>query len=170
MTDAIRAQYSDFKLIKTRSVLQIVMELPIERAEAALALLGIPQPGTQTWCAIARLNDSAAAPRDDIGFERTDASQDSGVSPDAGSGAAGRPALTPGEKLVQMAGILCEDIRFQEWLRAMDADAAAALVRIHCGITSRRELATNETAAQKFRELVGRFEDDMGYSTWRKPA
>ena len=169
MTDAIRAAYSSFKHVPTRSVLQLVLEVPIEQAEAALDLLGIPQPGTQTWCAIARLNDSAvvtpsplrpdqALPATDVGPPRPEAA------------AAGRPALTPGEKLVQMAGMLCEDIRFQEWLRAMDADAAATLVRIHCGIASRRELATNEAAQRKFNELVARYKSETGQSTWERPA
>ena len=172
MTDAIRAAYSSFKHVPTRSVLQLVLEVPIEQAEAALDLLGIPQPGTQTWCAIARLKEGGDA--NESAVRRNDAPPQSQV--EAG---AGRPALTPGEKLVQMAGILANDGRFQEWLRscgfiismAKDGeDYAARAIRYECGIASRRELATNPDAQRKFNELVARYKSETGQSTWRKPA
>ena len=37
---AIKATFSDFKLIKTRKVAQLVMEIPVEQADAALKALG----------------------------------------------------------------------------------------------------------------------------------
>lgn len=62
---AIKAAYADFKHIKTRKVLQIVLEVPAEQAEAALAMLGFPVAGSERWVAIALLNDPArpAAPK-----------------------------------------------------------------------------------------------------------
>ena len=110
-------------------------------------------------------NDSAAV------SGRPSHSDAPGLSPEAGSGAAGRPALTEGERLVQQAGILCGDERFQKWiilghvgrtLVAISAAWAANLLREKCGIASRRELATNEAAAEKFRALVARYKSETG--------
>jgi hypothetical protein len=53
MTDepaAIQASFADFRLIKGRKQAQIILEIPIEGADAALAALGgIPQPHTRTY-------------------------------------------------------------------------------------------------------------------------
>jgi hypothetical protein len=63
MTDepaAIKATFSDFKLIRTRKLCQLVLEIPIEEADNALATLGgIPQPQSDRWVAVARLNGAA---------------------------------------------------------------------------------------------------------------
>lgn len=57
---AIRATFSDFKTVKTRSVAQLVFEIPIEQADTALkALGGVPQPQAEKWVGIARLNEKA---------------------------------------------------------------------------------------------------------------
>jgi hypothetical protein len=53
---AFRATYSDFKYIKTRSCVQIIFEVPIEASNEAYEILGgVPKPGAEIWCAIARL-------------------------------------------------------------------------------------------------------------------
>lgn len=61
MTDelAIQGNYADFKLVKTRSVCQLVIEVPIERAEQAIKAFGIPQPGAEIPVAVARINPVA---------------------------------------------------------------------------------------------------------------
>ncbi len=50
--------FSDFKLIKTRSTAQLVIEVPIERAFDAIAILGIPQPGKEIQVAVYRPDTS----------------------------------------------------------------------------------------------------------------
>ncbi len=59
MTDkpaAFSATYSDWKLIKTRKVVQIVFEVGQERADEAYQVLGgMPNPAAEVWCAVARL-------------------------------------------------------------------------------------------------------------------
>lgn len=57
MTDAaiIAGNYADFKLVKTRSTCQLIIEIPIEQAEAAIRVFGIPMPGHEIPVAIARL-------------------------------------------------------------------------------------------------------------------
>jgi hypothetical protein len=63
MTDepaAIQASFADFRLIKGRKQAQIILEIPIEGADAALAALGgIPQPQSDRWVAVARLNGAS---------------------------------------------------------------------------------------------------------------
>jgi hypothetical protein len=53
MTDepaAVKATFSDFRLIKGRKQAQLVLEIPIEEADRALAALGgIPQPQSDHW-------------------------------------------------------------------------------------------------------------------------
>jgi hypothetical protein len=58
---AIQATFADFRLIKGRKQAQLVLEIPIEEADNALAVLGgIPQPQSDCWVAVARLNGVAS--------------------------------------------------------------------------------------------------------------
>lgn len=53
---AFGAEYVDWKLIKTRGAVQIVFEVPIEKAGHAYeALGGMPAQGASTWFAIAKM-------------------------------------------------------------------------------------------------------------------
>ncbi|MCE4544609.1 MULTISPECIES: hypothetical protein [unclassified Caballeronia] len=62
---------------------------------------------------------------------------------------------------VQLAGMLARDPQFQQWVaqwmvppRAVDADVAAQFIRTVCEVTSRRELATNRDAEQRFHNFL----------------
>lgn len=59
MTDkpaAFSAAYADIKTIKTRQVVQVIFEVPIEAAGHAYNVLGgWPDFGSEKWFAIARL-------------------------------------------------------------------------------------------------------------------
>ena len=58
MTDkaAFSATYSDWKVVKTRRVVQIVFEVPLEAAGHAYNVLGgMPRFEKEEWFAIARL-------------------------------------------------------------------------------------------------------------------
>ena len=58
---AFQATYSDFKLVKTRKVVQIVLEVPLEAAGHAYNVLGgMPTFGNEQWFAVARLIKEAA--------------------------------------------------------------------------------------------------------------
>lgn len=53
---AIEAAYSDFKLIKGRKVVQLIFEVPLEKANEAFHVLGgMPNPTSEVWVAVARL-------------------------------------------------------------------------------------------------------------------
>lgn len=58
--DLLKMTYSDIKTVKTRSCYQIVLEGPIEQMEAAMQLLGAPNPKVERWVAVALLNEAAA--------------------------------------------------------------------------------------------------------------
>ena len=57
-----KASFADFKLVKTRSCAQLIFELPIEQADAALQTLGgLPRAATEVWAAICRIDPKKAA-------------------------------------------------------------------------------------------------------------
>ena len=59
---AFSATFSDFKVIRGRKVCQLVFEVPIENADAALAALGgVPRPDAEIWVGVARLAPCAAS-------------------------------------------------------------------------------------------------------------
>lgn len=142
---ALSGTFADFKLVKTRSTAQIVVEVPIEQADAALAALGgLPIPGSEKPVALARLNDSAT-PEQPKAKERRSFDE-----------------LRPS----QQAGILCGQGDFQAFLKelystktaAFTEGDAAACVRDFCDVRSRGELSTNETAARQWHTLRTDFE------------
>ena len=192
-TDALRASYVDFKLVKTRSVAQLIFEVEIEQAETALDFLGIPQPGRPTWVGIAVLREGDGTEAEIIaanggqkdGFfagltEEQKAAALAHDGPDNMSSSeppAGRPTQHP---LVRRAGILANDARFRTWVEQLapafppatayfTGDFAAQFIRDECGIASRKELANNPEAAAKFEALVSRYRQETGQSTWERP-
>ncbi len=128
---AIRATYSDLKIVKTRKVIQLIFEVPIEEGDNALRVLGgLPRSDAETWVAIAPITEEAAT----------------------------RPTEKPRKAwdelpLPQQAGIRCDDVEFQQWLEAFDAQEAVEAVRRICGVKSRAEFATDEIAAERWRTL-----------------
>lgn len=61
------------------------------------------------------------------------------------------------EPTSQLSGRMCNNPKFQRMLGATNPDDAAARVRQHCGIASRRELDWDERAAGLFHELRRQF-------------
>ena len=144
---AIAGVFSDFKLIKTRSCVQIVVEVPIEKADEALgALGGLPQASKERWVGIAPLtaDPHKAAPLPPAQADPWDE---------------GEQRYFHDLPVAQQAGIKCADADFQKWLGAEDAPGAASLVRQHCQITSRTELSTDGKALARWKHLLGAYED-----------
>ena len=52
-----KGTYSDFKIVKTRNIAQIIVEIPLEHAEEFVTMFGMPTPNMDKWVAVARLND-----------------------------------------------------------------------------------------------------------------
>lgn len=159
MTEAILGTFSEVKILKTRSVLQIVIEVPIEQADHALKMLGgIPQPGTERWVGI------ALAPKERKAVNASGTPDDPNIL--------GRPkehrkfAELP---LSQQAGIRSNDQQFWDFLNETypsylltSIDFIPAAVRDICHVASRSELDTNDLAGAKWRKLE---EDFQAYKT-----
>tara|TARA_R110000796_G_scaffold185232_3_gene301798 strand:+ start:668 stop:1108 length:441 start_codon:yes stop_codon:yes gene_type:complete len=79
------------------------------------------------------------------------------------------PSVRENNKIVNQAGMLCREDSFQDWLFNQGiifekTEAAAAdAVRLHCGIKSRSELASNDDARKLWAEMLGEFES-RGYN------
>lgn len=162
--------------------LRLTIDVPKERAQEALAVLGFPAGQT---VALARLNESAGAV-----LPGTAAAADAGAPASFGppepadAGVASRPATNiciPKERAqfgakrawheltrAQRAGIRCGEPRFAEFLAKRwrsafcgDCDSdPAEFVRGHCGIRSRSELDTSGLAAARWDAL------DAEYRAW----
>lgn len=148
MTDPaiIKGTFSDLKFIKSRKVVQVLVEVPIEAGPQVVAAFGTPDPSKETWVALARLTEDAVK---QTGVQKAD-----------------KPK---GGRLAQMAGILCNEPGFRRFLEhilffkigdtdVLDPDMAADEVRIRCGVTSRAELDTNDEAGKRFLDLVADYE------------
>ena len=135
----ITGTFSDLKLVKSRSVLQLVVEVPIEAAGAALGVLGgVPVPGQEVHVALARLATHAEP------------------KPKRGS-------------LAQRCGVLCGDIVFLRFLdekygppAPKDDFQAAAMVREICGVESRADFDTDAAAASQWQRL------ESEYVAWKQ--
>lgn len=148
MTDrpaAIRAQFADYRTVKSRSTLQLIFEVAIEQQAEVFAALGFPLPSAPLWCAVARLNDTAGT-SDTPAATGTPASPGMPEMPTAeqyrrvsanepGASEVGAQPFTPpviyarrsqaakeryamldeGEKAVARAALLAKDARFQAW-------------------------------------------------------
>lgn len=132
---ALAAQFSDFKLIKTRKVVQLIFEVSSERAQEAFDLLGWPDPHAERWVGIAPLNGNPNA-EPEVEKPRKSWSELS------------RP---------QQAGILCADMGFQKYLKVGNQETAADQVRFHCRVASRAELENADGPARAWDNLVAAF-------------
>jgi len=156
---AFQATFSDWKLIRGRKVVQVVLEVPLEAADQAYtALGGMPDPGKSVWVGVARLNlESEVMPSDK-----------SKQSPETA------PALAPEQPVrgrksfsslpfAQQAGMLCQDPIFRSFLNEehnyaceTGSDAAEAL-RERCSVGSRSDLKPNTPSGDKFVQIRDQF-------------
>jgi len=145
----LQATYSDLKTVKTRSVCQLILEMPIEALTDVVGLLGAPVPGSEVWVAVARLMTTEQLER--------------------GIGALSAPSAEPEERkakpLSQVSAILCNIVAFRRFLHEQHGidvipspEEAADWVREYCGVNSRREFDTDETAASSFRHLRAQYD------------
>lgn len=122
---AFHATFSDWKLIRTRKVVQLVFEVAVEEADHAYQVLGgMPHPGETIWCGIARLDASAFEVKKPVNTE-----------------------------LAQRAGFLCTQKDFWLFLHVGDEEAAATAVRRICEVTSRSNIIPGTLASIKWQKL-----------------
>lgn len=164
---AIAGTFADFKLIRTRDVVQIVIEVPREKADTALAALGgLPKPGAEQWVALAPLNP-AAVEHD----RRSQAQPPAEPLERKPLSLASKVAITCGE--LSFANFLRIGAHAQRWASWQDhaagwqkpasyADVAALVVRDLCGVTSRSEITAGSGAEGVWRSL------EADYHHWQR--
>lgn len=145
---AIQGTFSGFNIVKGRKVAQLVIEVPIEAADAALeALGGVPRPDAERWVALARLDVRAAT-----------------VAPE--------PVRETGRRRMQdlplpnQVALTCDREAFQRFLEQSfgmagcigNAEATAQAVRRICMVTSRSEIQPGTKAAERWRKVNDDFQ------------
>lgn len=150
---AIAGTFADLKVIKSRSVVQIVVEIPIEDGAAAIEAFGFPQPGAEIAVAVARLNPPLAPGKGSD--EQRSASAIAGTKP---------------RSRAQMAGSMCGNRKFQIYLNRVhrygapgdepdpgNAAYAADAVRELCKVKSRSEFDSDLRAGLRWDSLYNDF-------------
>lgn len=139
MTDkaAFRATYSDWRLVKTRKVVQIVLEVSIESADAAYQVLGgMPDPAAERWVAVARLQQEGDQ---SIPVERS-------------------PSQASPQSYAQWVGVLCRDPLFEKFCGERNGgDNVADFVRKWCDVPSRRDIVEATRAGRRWIDLIAEF-------------
>lgn len=136
---AVQGSFADFKVVKTRSTVQIVIEIPIEQADTALAILGgIPQPGTERPVAVARLVQQAEQPVQPASAQRRIDGKERYANADEMSKARTRAVL------------LCKDPLFQRHLGVGNEEHAARSLCAIMRVASRREIESSKEAYHSF--------------------
>jgi hypothetical protein len=166
---AFRAVYADWKLVKTRGVVQVVLELPVEASGQAYDVLGgMPDPGKSVWCGIARLEVTPKAEANNNKHSQEKAVVSESDPP------ARPPASKPSASLTRQAVFLCKTPKFQQFLRERfegwwhDAsppgetipphEAAAQIMRRFCEVKSRRDILPGTEAEQFLYALKADFQ------------
>jgi hypothetical protein len=151
----ISGTYSDFKIIRSRKVAQIIIEVPIVGDQALITALGLPNPAEEVWVAVARLQATTLAKKPEPApaaspgsFEaiREKALKEIGAKPSRPFSSLPYP---------QQAALRCQDVSFRNflrhkgWLDGMDgAEEAAQVVRNLCEVGSRSDIRPG-TKAEK---------------------
>jgi hypothetical protein len=148
---AFRAAYADWKLVKTRGVVQVIFEVPLADHDAAYDVLGgMPVAGKERWFGIAAIKSHQ---QEEAPESRQDQPQDSDGDR--------RPwqTLQPSAQ----SAIRCGEPTFWAFLReehsqrvANKEDAATAVRRI-TGVNSRAHFNENHKARVQWNMLDSQF-------------
>jgi hypothetical protein len=150
---AFRATYSDWKLVKTRGVVQVIFEVPIADHDAAYEVLGgMPVQGKERWFGIAALR----SPQEEAAQSRQDSPQ--ADSPDG--------ERTPWREVKPsaQAAMRCDQAPFWAFLReehkqrVANKDDAATAVRRITGVNSRAHFNENHVARVAWHQLDSQFQ------------
>lgn len=136
--NAIQGTYADFKIVKSRSVAQFIIEIPIEKANDAVAAFGLPDTHLEKWVAIALLNQAVVKKNEDAA------------------------------KAIQQAGMLCKSKPFGKFLKDKglavnedDPQSIADGLRSVLGIRSRTDFHNDSEALDAFYRLKGEFDSSI---------
>jgi hypothetical protein len=165
---AIRATFSQYAMVKTRGVLVLHMEVPLEKQAEVFAVLGYPLPGEEVWCGIARLvppdqQRGVRRAENGTGAQKTAPAREDDpptrITPSE-RGKARYASASDMERARTRAALLPKDPRFQQWVidrnwvaddLLSNEDAAAFYIReCACAGESRRLIAEDETCYRAF--------------------
>lgn len=138
---AIQGNYADFKLVKTRSVAQLIIEVPIERAKEVVDAFGIPQPSSEIAVAVARLAPGSSQSK-----------------PAQANPSQRKPAATRAEKARRLCGVP----EFQKFMRCGDYYETSRAVKNRCNVLSKRMFDTGMDAAHRWDTLLAEYEQHTG--------
>ena len=153
------ATYSDFRIIRTRSTAQIVLEIPLEQAQDFIDRFGIPIPGNEIHVAIARLVKQSEPEKTEPNNERSERAKEAYRN------------MPEWEQARVRAVQLCKDRNFQNWALKLSAgksrfsspeEHARQIILGFCSIKSRREIATDERAYKAFIALEQEYRQAVG--------
>ena len=154
---AISGCFVDYKLIRTRSTLQIIIEVAVERQAEVFAALGYPVPGADIHVALARLVADPA---------RSEAPQPSARSE---QGKARYAASTEQQQAVVRAAQYPKDGRFQKWVSHVEgysqpvtAAEAIIVIRRKCSVDSRALIEIDRGAYDAFVDMETDFKQWAG--------
>lgn len=147
---AFRATYADWKLVKTRAVVQVIFEVPLADADTAYEILGgMPNHASERWFGIAAL--------------RPPASESIVDAPDVKTREQWKDCAPS-----KQAGIRCAEPLFWAFLReehradpCANSDDAASFVRNYCRVNSRAHFNANPAAKAVWQSL------DNQYQAWK---
>lgn len=167
MTDAaaIAGTFANIVPVKTRSTVQIIIEIPVEAADAALkALGGYPQPGKEVPVAVARLHANSV-PKNITDNITGDPEPEPVAKQDKRAWADLAPSV--------QAALRCKDVAFQDWCAEhcppgwldnyVEREALAAdWVRDVCSVETRAALSVEPEAKAAWGMMNLQFEQDTG--------
>lgn len=145
-----KATYADFKLVKTRKTAQFVFEVPIENVNSVISMVGMPDPASEEWFAIAKLNSGA-------GVASSAPPQEAEKSPPAPS------RKREDMSYAQRAGMLSNNPAFWEFIGEENETIAAAYIRKACGVQSRAEIEKSEDSKRAFDAIYNTFDHHRKY-------
>jgi len=153
---AFRATYSDWKLVKTRGVVQVIFEVPIADHDAAYEVLGgMPVQGKERWFGIAALRSSQE--------EAEESRQDQKQPPETDGDRRPWQTLQPSAQ----SAIRCGEPMFWAFLReeykhrVANKEDAATSVRKITGVNSRAHFNENHKARVQWNLL------DSAFMAWQ---
>ena len=162
MSVAFKATYSDWKLVKTRGVVQIVFEVPLAEADGAYEILGgMPVIAKERWFGIAAIK--ASQQEEDRAVPRQTS------SPSTGGAKRDKMDWRDLQPAAQ-AALRCNDATFRAFLveehesrprDVSDPEEAAEFIRSMFGINSRSELGTDQRKRVLWHQL------DEQYQAWK---
>jgi hypothetical protein len=159
----ISGTYSDFKLVKTRSVVQVIVEFPIEEAQQVLESLGgLPMPGKEEHVSLGLrsklLKIAEESSADNLSAKPLDR-QTVDQERRANLSLVGKQRYAEAGEMEQArtrSVLLAKDPQFHQWAGVFDEEEAVDYIRSCIG-GSRSLIVTDRDAYNRFLRLEREF-------------